>query len=102
MRLGARMATVTFVSLLAANADAHYRMLAGYLARRVGQPITTLEDLPWQERECLLERGEADLGAVCGAQYVRMARQLVAPVQLLAAPVMRAERYQGRPVYFSD
>jgi phosphonate transport system substrate-binding protein len=96
------MATVTFVSLLAANADVHYRMLAGYLARQAGVPIALVENVSWQERERLLNCGQADLGAVCGAQYVRMAGQLVAPVQLLAAPVMRAERYQGRPVYFSD
>src|SRR4051794_26701966 len=102
MRSGKAMTAVTFVSLLAANADAHYRMLAAYLTRRAGVPIALVENLPWQARERLLERGQADLGAVCGAQYVRMAGQAAAPVQLLAAPVLRAERYQGQPVYFSD
>src|SRR5215216_2803511 len=96
------MAAVTFVSLLAANADATYHSIAGYLTFQTGVPIGMVENVPWQERERLLEHRQADLGAVCGAQYVRMAGQPVAPVRLLAAPVMRADRYQGRPVYFSD
>jgi phosphonate transport system substrate-binding protein len=96
------MAALKFVSLLAANADAHYCAIAEYLAYQTGVPITLFEHIPWQERELLLERGQIDLGAVCGAQYVRIAQQVANPVQLLAAPVMQAERYQGRPVYFSD
>ena len=50
----------------------------------------------------MLEHGQAAIGAICGAVYVRLAAQTAPPVQLLAAPVMHAARYQGQPIYFSD
>ncbi|MBI1881274.1 MAG: PhnD/SsuA/transferrin family substrate-binding protein [Chloroflexi bacterium] len=42
------------------------------------------------------------MGFICGLPYVRLAEQNPAPVELLAAPVLQGERYQGHPVYFSD
>jgi phosphonate transport system substrate-binding protein len=93
---------IKLVSLMAANADPTYQAIAGYLAQQLDLPITCSDDLPWQERERMLEHGQAAIGAICGAVYVRLADQPAPPVQLLAAPVMRAARYQGRPIYFSD
>src|SRR5215218_1827059 len=93
---------IKLVSLMAANADPTYQAIAGYLAQQLGLPIACVDDQPWQERERMLEHGQAAIGAICGAVYVRLAAQPAAPVQLLAAPVMRAARYQGRPIYFSD
>ena len=46
--------------------------------------------------------GEIDAGFICGLPYVQLARQTPSPVQLLAAPVIRGDRYAGRPIYFSD
>jgi phosphonate transport system substrate-binding protein len=48
------------------------------------------------------ERGEADLGVICGLPYVWLAARQPAPVEPLAAPVLAGERYGGRPVYYSD
>ena len=93
---------IKLVSLMAANADPTYRAIAGYLAQRLELPITCVEDLPWQERARMLEHGQAAIGAICGAVYVHLAAQSAPPVQLLAAPVMHAARYQGQPIYFSD
>jgi phosphonate transport system substrate-binding protein len=93
---------IKLVSLMAANADSTYQAIAGYLAQQLEQPITCIDDLPWQERERMLEHGQAEIGAICGAVYVRLVTQPSPPVQLLAAPVMYAARYQGRPIYFSD
>ena len=87
---------------MAANADPTFRALVSYLARRTGLPITMLEGLPWSERQALLERGLASVGAICGATYVRLTDQHEAALQLLAAPVMLAARYEEQPVYFSD
>ncbi|HEU5100993.1 MAG TPA: PhnD/SsuA/transferrin family substrate-binding protein, partial [Roseiflexaceae bacterium] len=87
---------------MAANADATYRAIAGELARRTGLSVTCLDDLPWQDRQRVLEDGQADVGAICGAVYVCLVGKPTARVQLLAAPVMRGARYHGRPVYFSD
>jgi len=93
---------IKFVSLMAANSDPTYRAIAGYLAQQLALPITYVEDRPWQERQRMLELGQVALGAICGAVYVRLAAQPSPPVQLLAAPVLRAARYQGQPIYFSD
>src|SRR5215216_4592086 len=46
--------------------------------------------------------GEIDAAFICGLPYVQLARQRPAPVELLAAPVIRGDRYAGRPIYFSD
>ncbi|HEU4327559.1 MAG TPA: PhnD/SsuA/transferrin family substrate-binding protein [Roseiflexaceae bacterium] len=93
---------ITFVSLLAGNADPFYRALVAYLAERSGLPVAAAHRPPWQERQELLARGEAQIGAVCGAVYVRQRDAGAWPLELLAAPVMRAARYQGQPTYFSD
>ena len=39
---------------------------------------------------------------MCGLPYVRLRRKSSPPVHLVAAPVIEGERYQGRPIYFSD
>jgi phosphonate transport system substrate-binding protein len=39
---------------------------------------------------------------ICGLPYIRKAAKPSPVVELLAAPVMRGERYQNRPIYFSD
>jgi phosphonate transport system substrate-binding protein len=46
--------------------------------------------------------GEVDAGFICGLPYVELTRRSPAPVELLAAPVIRGDRYAGRPIYFSD
>src|SRR5688572_7636238 len=45
--------------------------------------------------------GEVDAGFICGLPYVQLARQSPSPVELLAAPVIRGDRYAGRPIYYS-
>jgi phosphonate transport system substrate-binding protein len=94
---------LVFASLMADNAVDFCRGLAAYLAQRLGITVSLLEDVNWQERERVLYRGEAQLGVVCGLQYVYAVDRGEQPgIDLLAAPVMRGERYQGRPIYFSD
>src|SRR2546423_428372 len=90
------------VSLMAENAGFFYRALAGYLTRRVGVRIELEETVAWQERERMLDRGEVEIGFICGLPYVWKADRPNAHLELLAAPVMRGARYQGQPVYFSD
>jgi phosphonate transport system substrate-binding protein len=63
-----------------------------------------LDDEPsWRLREQRLIRGQAQLGLVCGLQYVRSQERGDEPgMELLAAPVMLGRRYGLEPVYFSD
>src|SRR5688500_754053 len=87
---------------MAANADFLYRGMAGYLSRRSGIAVETVETAPWWEREHLLDREVAQLGAVCGLDYVRKASTSRPALELLGAPVPRGRRYGGRSVYYSD
>jgi len=90
------------VSLMAENADFFYRRLGEWLARQVGVTIDVIDTVPWQERERLLDRGEAQVGFICGLPYVRKVDRPDPRIELLAAPVMAAARYGRRPIYFSD
>jgi phosphonate transport system substrate-binding protein len=87
---------------MAENADFFYRELTGWLARRVGVAIEVIEEVPWQERERMLDQGEAHLGFICGLPYVCKVDRPEPLVELLAAPIMAGERYQERPIYYSD
>jgi phosphonate transport system substrate-binding protein len=92
-----------FASVMADNAVDLCRALAAYLAARIGRPVRVLDDLPWQECEQRLYDGRADVGVVCGLQYVNSVdRGDVPGIELLAAPVMRGPRYANRPIYFSE
>ena len=92
------MNTLRIVSLLAANSLPIYRDVARYLSRQTGLEISMIEGVPWTEQERMLDYGAAEIGFLCGLLYTRKTAWL----DLLAAPVMRAARYQHRPIYFSD
>jgi phosphonate transport system substrate-binding protein len=94
---------LVFASLMADNAAEFCRALAGHIGSRTGIGVRVLEDTPWQERERRLYCGQADLGIVCGLQYVNAVdRGEVPGIDLLAAPVMRGLRYANCPAYFSE
>jgi phosphonate transport system substrate-binding protein len=61
-----------------------------------------VDGIPWQERERLFDRGEIQLLWICGLPYVQKADSGVTEMELLAVPVPVGERYQHKPVYFSD
>jgi phosphonate transport system substrate-binding protein len=87
---------------MAPNMDGLCRDLADYLALRLSLPVTAVIDVPWQERERLLDAGQIDLCWICGLPYIRKVAQAPGWIEPLVAPVMRASRYQNRPIYFSD
>jgi len=89
-------------SLQAENADYTVAAIAAYLARRLGTSIEFVVDIPWQERESLLDAGQVQIAWICGLPYVQKVKRAEPRIELLAAPVMQGERYGGRPVYFSD
>jgi phosphonate transport system substrate-binding protein len=92
-----------FVSLAAESAAELWRAVTGHLERRLGIRVRVVDEVPWQEREQMLCRGEAHVGVVCGLQYVLANDRGEDPgVELVAAPIMRGARYQNRPIYFSD
>ena len=87
---------------MAPNSEPVVAEIAGYLGGRLGQPVTFIAGIPWQERERRLDAGEIDLCWICGLPYVLKADRPQPQVELLAAPVFQGERYQGQPVYYSD
>lgn len=96
------METLKLTSCMAANADFIGRDITAYIGRRLKIPATFIDDVSWQEREKRLDDGEIQVGWICGLPYVRKVDQSDPQLELLAAPVMQGERYQGRPIYFSD
>ncbi len=97
------MCMLRFASLMADNAADFCRSLTAYLGARMGTAVDLLDDVTWQEAERQLYGGQADLGVVCGLQYVYSVDRGDAPgIDLLAAPVMRRARYANRPIYFSE
>ena len=89
-------------SCQAPNSEFIGRAISTYLADRVGLVVEFVDDVPWQERERLLESGEVHAGWICGFRYVRKPDVGHVGIELLAAPVMAGARYMRRPIYFSD
>jgi len=87
------MESLKLTFLMAENAD---------FIERLDIPTEFVDDIPWQERERLLDAGQIHVGWICGLPYVWKADQSDPHIELLAAPVMQGARYQNRPVYFSD
>ncbi len=50
----------------------------------------------------MIDTGLANMGWICGLPYVHKIDRAGVRIELLAAPVMKNARYQGKPVYFSD
>lgn len=91
-----------FTSSQAPNADRHISRIVAYLGKRLGVDVEYVDGQDWREREALLYTGDIQVGWVCGLPYVIEAGRPKPPVELLTAPVMAGERYQTKPVYFSD
>jgi phosphonate transport system substrate-binding protein len=87
-----------FATFLAPNMLPVYRFLADRVGERLGRPVELVVGSSFDQ----FERGEADLGVICGLPYVWLAARQRPPVQPLAAPVLAGDRYAGRPVYYSD
>ena len=89
---------IRFATFLAPNLYCTYEHIARYVGVKVGYPTglsvgQSLEDFV---------AGQVDVGFICGLPYVRLVDSPGSPVELLAAPVLQGERYQNKPVYFSD
>jgi phosphonate transport system substrate-binding protein len=88
---------LTFATFLAPNLLPVYRCVADRVAARLGCQTELVVGKDYGQ----LAAG-VDVSFVCGLPYVHLARKSAPPVVPLAAPVLRGDRYGGRPVYFSD
>jgi phosphonate transport system substrate-binding protein len=88
-------------SCMAPNADRMCRAIVDMLGRELAMPVHWIDEVPWYEREGMLDAGEIDLCWICGLPYVDKANRGAA-IAACVAPVMRHPRYGGAAVYFSD
>ena len=91
-----------FSSCQAPIAEPFCKALTAFIGAKLSIPSEFVGDIPWQERERLLDRGDIHVCWICGLPYVKKNNGERKTVELLAAPVMRHPRYGGRPVYYSD
>ena len=96
------METLKVISIQSQNAAESCRQITRYLGDNLGIPVEFINDVSWQERDRMLNTGEADIGWICGLPYVKKAADYPGQFELIAAPVMRNRRYQHKPVYYSD
>jgi phosphonate transport system substrate-binding protein len=96
------MATLRFTTIQAPNQDFIIAQVCEYLSSRLGLETEFVIDLPWQERARRLDAGLIEVAWICGLPYIERVNHLNPSLELLAAPVMAAPRYQDSPVYFSD
>ncbi len=98
------MKLIKFTSCQAPTMDPVCQALTTYIGERLPQDVRVqfMGDIPWQERFRQLDADNIQIAWICGSHYVRRFDQAAAKLELLAAPVWRAERYQGKPVYYSD
>jgi len=86
---------------MAPNADAMCESLARLIGRQLQIDIEWIDDVPWDEREQMLDAGDLDLCWICGLPYIEKVDRGNALVALVA-PVMQHARYLDQPVYYSD
>ncbi len=89
---------IRFASYLSPNMYPTYEYTAHYVGEKVGRPTTLTVGRSFEE----FAAGQVDVGFFCGLPYVHLADSPDCPIELLAAPVLQGERYQCRPIYFSD
>lgn len=90
--------TLRFANFLSPILHSTYEQIAHYAGQVLGLSATLHTGQSLDE----FANGQADVGFLCGLLYVRMQQWADCPVELLAAPVLLADRYEDRPIYFSD
>ena len=90
--------TLRFANYLAFNINPAYAAISAEIGRQLNIPTSFEEGQSFQQ----LFDGEIGVGFICGLPYSQISRRENCPFELLVAPVMVGERYEGKPVYFSD
>jgi phosphonate transport system substrate-binding protein len=90
--------SIRFASYLSPNIYVTYEHITRYIGEKVGRPTTLTVGRSFEE----FAAGQVDVGFICGLPYIHLADSPSCPVELLVAPVLQGERYQRKPIYFSD
>lgn len=89
---------IRIATFLAPNLYRTYEHIARYVGAKVGYSTTLSVGQSFED----FVAGQVDVAFLCGLPYVRLVDSPDSPIELLAAPVLKGVRYQGKPVYFSD
>jgi len=79
-----------------------YDAISKYLTHKAGLKVEFITGLAYSTINGMLQSGTVDCGFLCGLPYVLLHDRPDPAALLLAAPVMKAPRYQGQPKYYSD
>lgn len=91
---------IRLVTYLAPNMHPVYQFIAGYLGRHLNHPTKLITGQYATFAE--IHNGTADLAFLCSRPYIHLRRHHPPLVEPLAAPVLQGDRYQNRPIYYSD
>jgi phosphonate transport system substrate-binding protein len=89
--------TINFANFLSPLLQETYASIVNYVVEHVGCTATLYKGQSLSE----FASDMADVGFICGLQYVRMKGWQDCPVELLAAPVIEGKHYYGLPIYYS-
>lgn len=92
---------LNIISYLSPNLFWFYEAVSQYLSRnfQISVQIRQGCDDPLTD---LLQQSELDIAFVCGLPFIQSCHITPNQFQAIAAPVMQSNRYQNRPIYFSD
>jgi len=79
-----------------------YSEVGAYLGRVLGIETQLEQSQCDLLADPILQHDQLDLAFICGLPFVQYQRVTPTQLEALVAPVMQAERYQNRPVYFSE
>lgn len=90
------------ISYLAPNWFDYYQAVTAALARSLSVEIQFQQGTCDPLVDPLLLQDQLDLAFICGLPAIRYHHTQPQQLQILATPVLAAERYSDRPIYFSD
>jgi phosphonate transport system substrate-binding protein len=93
-----RMDRLRFGTFLAPSIMPVYEAVTQEVGRRLG--VETELFIETDYAACAKDENEVCF--VCSLPYVEFERQGITPAVPIAAPVLKGDRYGGRPIYFSD
>ncbi len=79
-----------------------YQEITDYLGQKLGRNIELVTGLAYESVNEMLELGVLDGAFICGLPYVLVHDKPIAPIRLVAAPIMKDPRYNQKPIYYSD